>query len=229
MDFLVSIDDTLYNPILISLKIASIATIITLVVGTLLGVLFVRKDFPGKDVLEVLITLPMVMPPSVTGYILLLVIGKKGFVGKILQDVFEVNLIFTWQAACIAAAVVSLPLMYQSSKSAFMGVDKSYENAARTLGASELTILRKITIPLAWPGLVSGLVLSFARALGEFGATLMVAGNIPGKTENIPIAIYFAVESNNLQKANFLMCVVVVLSFVTIFSLNRWLKNKRIN
>ncbi len=229
MDFFGTIDQSIVSPILISLKVALVATAITLVVGTALGFLFVRKNFPGKDILEVIITLPMVMPPSVTGYILLLVIGKKGFIGRILQDVFGINLIFTWQAACIAAAVVSLPLMYQSCKSAFLGVDKSFENAARTLGASEWKIFRKITIPLAWPGLVSGLVLSFARALGEFGATLMVAGNIPGRTENIPIAIYFAVESNNLHKANILMGIVVIVSFVTILSLNRWLRRKRFN
>lgn len=229
MDFFGTIDQSIVSPILISLKVALVATAITLVVGTALGFLFVRKNFPGKDILEVIITLPMVMPPSVTGYILLLVIGKKGFIGRILQDVFGINLIFTWQAACIAAAVVSLPLMYQSCKSAFLGVDKSFENAARTLGASEWKIFRKITIPLAWPGLVSGLVLSFARALGEFGATLMVAGNIPGRTENIPIAIYFAVESNNLHKANILMGIVVIVSFATILSLNRWLRSKRFN
>lgn len=229
IEFLKSIDETVYIPILISLKVASVATVITAIVGMALGLLFVRKKFPGKDILEVIITLPMVMPPSITGYILLLIIGRKGFVGKILQDVFGINLIFTWQAACIAAAVVSLPLMYQSCKSAFMAVDKTYENAARTLGANEWRVFSKITMPLAWPGIASGLVLSFARALGEFGATLMVAGNIPGKTENIPIATYFAVESNNLVKANFLMIVVVFFSFVTIFSLNRWLRSRRIN
>ena len=229
LEFLKSIDETVYMPVLISMKIAIVATVITAVLGTALGLLFVRKDFPGKDIFEVLITLPMVMPPSVTGYILLLIIGKKGFVGRILQNVFDINLIFTWQAACIAAAVVSLPLMYQSCKSAFMSVDRTYENAARTLGANEWTVFSKVTLPLAWPGLVSGLVLSFARALGEFGATLMVAGNIPGKTENIPIATYFAVESNNMEKANFLMLVVVFFSFITIFSLNKWLRSRRFN
>lgn len=228
MDFF-GIDQSIVSPILISLKVALVATAMTLVAGTALGFIFVRKNFPGKDILEVIITLPMVMPPSVTGYILLLIIGKKGFIGRILQDVFGINLIFTWQAACIAAAVVSLPLMYQSCKSAFLGVDRSFENAARTLGANEWKIFRSITIPLAWPGLVSGLVLSFARALGEFGATLMVAGNIPGRTENIPIAIYFAVESNNLRKANILMGIVVIVSFATILTLNRWLRSKRFN
>lgn len=228
-DFFGSIDSSVISPIIISIKIALVATVITVIFGTALGMLFVRKKFPGKDVLEVIITLPMIMPPSITGYILLLIIGRKGIIGKFLQDNFGINLIFTWQAACIAAAVVSLPLMYQSCKSAFMGVDKTYEDAARTLGADEWKIFRKVTLPLAWPGLVSGVVLSFARALGEFGATLMVAGNIPGKTENIPIATYFAVESNNLQKANFLMGVVVLFSFITIFSLNRWLRSRRIN
>lgn len=215
------------DPILISLKIASIATVSTFLLGTLLAYVFKRFEFKGKDFLEVLVTLPMVLPPSVTGYGLLILIGKRGLLGGFLLDKFGVSLVFTWVAGCIAASVVSLPLMYQSAKSALMGVDQSYENAARTLGAGEWKVFRKVTLPLAWPGIISGIVLSFARALGEFGATLMVAGNIPGKTETIPLSIYYAVESGNTSKANTLMAIVVAFSFVLIFSLNRWLKKKK--
>jgi molybdate transport system permease protein len=156
----------------------------------------------------------------------LILIGKRGFIGKFLYDTFGVSLIFTWIAACLAATVVSLPLMYQSCKAAFLNINHIYENAARTLGAEEKRVFWKIVLPLAWPGIVSGTVLSFARALGEFGATLMVAGNIPGKTETIPLAIYFAVEGGNLYKANVLMGIVVLFSFTLIFSLNTWLKKK---
>lgn len=214
------------NPILISLKVAFIATIVTLGTGILLARLFTKYNFPGKDVFEALIMLPMVLPPSVMGYGLLILIGKRGFIGQFLYNAFGVNLIFTWAAACIAATIVSLPLMYQSCKAAFLNTNHIYENAARTLGADERKVFWKILLPLARPGIVSGTVLSFARAFGEFGATLMVAGNIPGKTETIPLAIYFAVEGGDLRKANILMGIVVLFSFTLIYSLNSWLKKK---
>lgn len=214
------------NPILISLKVALIATVFTLGIGIFLARLFTRYTFRGKDIFEALIILPMVLPPSVIGYGLLILIGKRGFIGKFLYSVFGVNLVFTWIAACIAAIVVSLPLMYQSCKAAFLNIDPIYENAARTLGANEKRVFWRVLLPLAWSGIVSGIVLSFARALGEFGATLMVAGNIPGKTETIPLAIYFAVEGGDLNKANTLMGIVIIFSFLLIFCLNSWLKKK---
>ncbi|KNF08299.1 putative molybdenum transport system permease protein YvgM [Gottschalkia purinilytica] len=214
------------SPILISIKVASIATIFTIILGVFLAHVFIKYEFKGKGLLEVLVTLPMVLPPSVTGYGLLILIGKKGLFGKLLYNTFGINLVFTWVAACIAATIVSLPLMYQSCKAAFLNVNNTYENAARTLGASEKKIFWKITLPLAIPGIISGIVLSFARAIGEFGATLMVAGNIPGKTETIPLAIYFAVETGNTKVANTLMGVVVLFSFILIYSLNGWLKKK---
>ena len=214
------------SPILISIKIALIATIFTLILGIFLARIFTKYDFKGKDIFENLVILPMVLPPSVTGYGLLILIGKRGFIGKFLHETFGISLVFTWVAACIAATIVSLPLMYQSCKAAFLNVNHIYENAARTLGASENRVFWKVVIPLAWPGIVSGTVLSFARALGEFGATLMVAGNIPGKTETIPLAIYFAVEGGDLKTANTLMGIVVVFSFILIYCLNNWLKRK---
>lgn len=214
------------SPILISLKVALISTVFTLIVGVFLAQVFTKHEFKGKNFLEVLLILPMVLPPSITGYGLLILIGRRGFIGKYIYRYFGVTLVFTWGAACLAAAIVSLPLMYQSCKAAFLNVNHIYENAARTLGAGENRIFWKVTLPLAWPGIVSGIVLSFARALGEFGATLMVAGNIPGITETIPVAMYFAVEGGDTTTANILMGIVVTFSFILIFSLNIWLKNK---
>lgn len=216
----------LLSPILISLKVALTATAFTLILGILMARWLTRYSFRGKDIVEVLITLPMVLPPSVTGYGLLLLIGRRGPIGRLLYESLGISLIFTWVAACIAAIIVALPLMYQSCKAAFLNVDHTYENAARTLGANEGKIFWKISLPLAWSGIVSGIVLSFARALGEFGATLMVAGNIPGQTETIPLAIYFAVEGGDLSKANTLMGIVIAFSFILIYSLNGWLKKK---
>lgn len=214
------------DPIILSVKVAGIATIFTFIFGVFLGRLFTKHDFKGKDILECLIILPMVLPPTITGYGLLILMSKRGFLGKFLYSNFGISLIFTPTAACIAATVVSLPLMYQSCKAAFLNVDQVYENAARTLGTSEWRIFLRVSFPLAWPGIVSGIVLSFARALGEFGATLMVAGNIPGKTQTIPTAIYFAVDNGYTKIANTLLAVVVTFSFMLIFALNFWLKKK---
>lgn len=216
------------SPILLSLKVATISTIITLILGVALSYVVVRYKSPLNDVFEAILILPMVLPPSVTGYILLILFGKRGFIGIFLQEHFGFSVIFTWIACCIASVVVSIPLMYQSCKSAFISVDEVYLNSARTLGASELKVFFKVLIPLSIPGILSGVVLAFARALGEFGATLMIAGNIPNKTQTIPTAIYYAIDSKNSYVANTLTTVVIVFSFIVIFSLNRWLKKQRI-
>lgn len=216
-------------PIMLSFKIAVISTFITLILGLILAYVFTKHEFLFKDGLEVILTLPMTLPPTIMGYILLLLFSRKGPIGKILYNAFDINVIFTWVAGCIAAVVVSLPLMYQSIKSSFLSTDPVYENVARTLGKSEFEIFTKVTIPLALPGIVSGIVLSFSRAIGEFGATLMVAGNIPGKTETIPLAIFYAVESNNRQKANLLMAIVIGFSFINIYLLNKWIKKRKVN
>ncbi|MBD5639949.1 molybdate ABC transporter permease subunit [Clostridium botulinum] len=214
------------EPIILSVRIAFISTIFTFVFGILLARVITKYNFRGKDILESLIIMPMVLPPTITGYGLLILMSRRNFIGKFLYENFGITIIFTPAAACVAAIIVSIPLMYQSAKAAFLNIDHIYENAARTLGASEWRIFLKISFPLAWPGIVSGSVLSFARALGEFGATLMVAGNIPGKTQTIPTAIYFAVDNGYTKVANTLLGVVVVFSFVLIFSLNSWLKKK---
>jgi len=182
-----------------------------------------KKRFWGRDLLEAAITLPLVLPPSVVGYGLLVLIGVHGPLGSFLNQ-FGLSLVFTWVAVVIAATVVAFPLMYQSARAAFTSVNPGLEKAARTLGAGELRIFFTVTLPLAWPGIMSGLVLAFARAIGEFGATLMVAGNIPGKTQTIPLAIYFAVESGDTATANALVGIITVFCFLLVFWVNRWNK-----
>jgi molybdate transport system permease protein len=216
----------MFDPVILSLKVALAAVCIDFVAGMAIARTMARKEFMGKNVLESLIILPMVLPPTVLGYGLLILLGKRGLIGGFLLEHFDFQLIFTWWAAVIASAVVSFPLMYQSAKAAFAGVDISLEQAARTLGARELKIFLTITLPLAWPGILAGLVLSFARALGEFGATLMVAGNIPGKTQTIPLAIYFAVETGDTEAARNLVLVITALSFAAVFWLNWWCRTK---
>ncbi|WP_372713777.1 molybdate ABC transporter permease subunit [Ilyobacter sp.] len=214
------------TPILISLKVAFVSTLFTMSIGVLLAWIFTKHPFKGKDFFEGLIILPMVLPPSVTGYALLMLFGKNGLLGELIYKIFGTSLIFTWKAACVASFVVSLPLMYQSCKAAFINIDSNLEKAARTLGADEKRIFWKIGIPMAAPGIISGTILSFTRALGEFGATLMVAGNIPGKTQTIPIAIYFAVDSGDRRTANILVGIVVIFSFLVIYGLNIWNRKK---
>lgn len=214
------------KPVLLSLKIASLATVFSLIIGVYLARVMTGKDFWGKNAAEVLITLPMVLPPSVTGYILLILFGRRGMIGSWLYNNLGFSFVFSWTGAVLAACVVSLPLMYQSVKAAFINVDPIFEKAARTLGASECRIFWTVALPLAWPGIISGLALTFARSLGEFGATLMIAGNIPGKTQTIPLAIYFASDSGNAVTANILVGIMTVFSFILIYVLNSWLKKK---
>lgn len=214
------------SPIILSLKVATIATVFSFVLGIFFAYFIVKKNVPGKNIWETVLILPMILPPSVTGYILLIAFGKRGFIGAFLLEHFGIQIVFTWVGAVIAACIVSLPLMYQNAKAAFISTNPLYEHAAQTLGSSEWKIFRTVIFPLAWPGIISGIVLSFARAIGEFGATLMIAGNIPGKTQTIPTAIYFAVESGKQETANKLVLIMTVFSFVLILGLNTWLKKK---
>ena len=216
-----------FSPIILSLKVAIAAVIIVVLSGIPLAGLMARRDFPGKDAVESLFTLPLVLPPSVVGFILLWLFGKNGPLGQFLAQTFNVSVVFHISGAVIAAAVVSLPLMYQSVKAAMEGVDPTLENAARTLGSGEIKVFFTITLPLSWPGIVSGFILSYARSLGEFGATLMVAGNIPGKTQTMPIAIYMASESGDDRTAMMLVLIMTVFSFLVVFWLNRWSKRQK--
>lgn len=219
--------DFSYIPIILSLKVAVAAVIIVTCASIPLAGLMARKDFLGKDVVESIITLPLVLPPSVIGFMLLVVFGKNGPLGKLLERLFHIKIVFTLEGAIIAAAVVSLPLMYQSVKVAMESVDQNLEKAARTLGAKELRIFFTITLPLAWNGILAGLVLAFARSLGEFGATLMIAGNIPGKTQTMPLAIYFANEAGDTKQASILVIIMTIFSFMVIYGLNRWGKRSK--
>lgn len=210
------------SPLWLSAKTAAIATIIVFITGVFLARFIARNSFRGKSILEAIFMLPLVLPPTVVGFGLLYLFGKNGFIGQFLIKFFDFQVVFTWYAVIIAAVVVSFPLMYQSAAAAFQKYDPNVENAALTMGASKWKVFWTISFPLAWPGLLAGLVLAFARALGEFGATLMIAGYIPNVTDTIPIAIYFAVESGNMEKATFWVIIIVLLGFSTMLWLNWW-------
>lgn len=210
-----------FSPLWISLKTAFLATIITSIIGIFISYKMANYKGRGRGLIDGFFTLPLILPPTVIGFFLLLICGKNGFVGKIFMS-FNKNIIFSWSATVIAATVVAFPMMYRTCRSAFEQIDKNMISAARTLGLSETKIFFKIAIPLAWPGIIGGLVLSFARALGEFGATLMIAGNIPGKTQTMPVAIFFAVEGGDMNKAMLWVLIIVAISFIMIFLLNYW-------
>ena len=214
------------EPVILSLKVASIATVFAFILGILFAYFLTKKRIPGKSVWETLIILPMVLPPSIVGYLLLKVFGKRGPIGAFLLDTFGIQIVFTWVACVIAACVVALPMMYQNAKAALQSVDETYELAAHTLGSGEWKTFWTVLFPLARPGIISGITLTFARAMGEFGATLMLAGNIEGQTQTIPTAIYYAVATGKDEEANTLVVVITLFSFAMIFILNAWLKRK---
>lgn len=216
----------MFDPIVLSLKVASLATIIAFLFGILFAYLLTKKNVPGKSIWETFLILPLILPPSIVGYLLLKIFGKRGPIGAFLLDTFGVQVVFTWIACVIAATVVALPLMYQNAKGAFQSVDRTYELAARTLGSSPFKVFLTVTFPLSWPGVISGIILTFARAMGEFGATLMLAGNIPGKTQTIPTSIYYATVTGKDEQANTLVLIMVLFSFALVFGLNAWLKRK---
>ncbi|WP_035419393.1 molybdate ABC transporter permease subunit [Chloroflexus sp. MS-G] len=201
----------------LSLQVAAVATVCIISIGLPLALWLARTNFPGQTILETILMLPLILPPSVVGYYLLLALGR----GSPLVEWFHIRLLFSWPAAVVAAVVVGLPLMIQSSRAALANVDPRLEQAARTLGAGELRILMQITLPLARRGIIAGIVLGAARALGEFGATLMVTGNIPGRTQTLPIAIYDAVQAQRYQDANLMVLVMTAIAFVGLWWVRR--------
>lgn len=205
----------------LSLQVATWATLLCLVLGTGVGFALARWRFPGRDLIDTLLTLPMVMPPTVLGYYLLVLLGRKGWVGGWLHATFGINLIFTLTGAVIAATVVAFPLVFKPARAAFEAVDSQLEGAARVLGVSEFGIFLRVTLPLAWRGILAGVLLGFARALGEFGATLMVAGSIPGKTQTLSIAIYEAVQAGQDAVANTLVLITSVVCIVVLLGAGR--------
>ncbi len=197
------------TPLGLTLKVASISTLLAFVAGVSLAFLVARKKFWGREFLDSLATLPLVLPPTVMGYYLIVVWGRNGWLGRWLDEVWGISLMFTWQGAVLAAALVSFPLVYKAARAAFEEVDKNQENVARTLGLSEAAVFRRVSLPLALRGIIAGTMLAFARSMGEFGATLMLAGNLPGKTQTLALAIYDAVQSGN---DNLALSLVVVVS-----------------
>jgi molybdate transport system permease protein len=197
-------------PLLLSLRVATVATLLNLSLGIGLAWVLARWRFPGQNLVETLVTLPMVMPPTVLGYYLLVLLGSQSALGRWLQESLGMRLVFTWYGAVVAAMVSSFPLFVEPARAALQGVDRRLEDAARTLGRSEWAVFFTITLPLAWRGIFAGVVLAFARALGDFGATLMVAGNIPDRTQTMALAIYDAVQAGNQAAADRMVLVMTV-------------------
>lgn len=207
-----------YSPLWLSLRVAFLATLITFILGVLAAWLTVKLR-RGKGIVDGLFTLPLVLPPTMVGFFLLLIFGKNGLIGQLLSEI-GAPVVFTWTGAVIASAVVAFPLMYRTVRGAFEQLDENILSAARTLGMSEARLFFRIMIPNSIPGIMAGAVLAFARALGEFGATIMLAGNIPGKTQTVSVAIYTAVQAGNWELAYQWMIIIVGISFVTIMLMN---------
>jgi molybdate transport system permease protein len=209
------------SPVWLSVETSVTATIITFLFGTAAAVWRANRRGAGSALIDGIFLLPLVLPPTVVGFILLLIFGRNGPLGRVLLH-FGATVVFSWPATVIAAAVVSFPLMYLSVRAALEQVDPNLLQAARTLGASEWRVFRRVALPLAWPGILAGTILAFARALGEFGATLMLAGSIPGRTETIPIAIYFAVEANEMHQAILWSLIDIAISLTMIACMYYW-------
>lgn len=213
------------SPLIISIKTASLATVITFVLG-IYAARYIKRVKKYQGIIDGIITLPLVLPPTVVGFFLLLLLGKNSFIGQFL-NIFDINIIFSWPATVISATVVSFPLMYRTTRAAFEQVDRDLIAAARTLGASEERIFWKIILPLTKPSIIAGTILSFARALGEFGATIMLAGNIPGKTQTMATAIYSAVQANDQESAFIWAFIIIIFSLIVMVVMNYWLKKQK--
>lgn len=209
------------SPVLLSIRITVAASVLVFFLGIAAAWLMSGKRFFGKTVLETLFMLPLVLPPTVVGFVLLIIVGRRSAIGKFVEWLFSQPLVFTWWAGVLASMIISFPLVYMTIKSGFQSVDKDLQDSARSIGANERQILLWVTIPLSIRALASGFILGFARGLGEFGATLMVAGNIPGRTQTIPTAIFIAVDSGNMALAWYWAGVSIFISFLILFMVNR--------
>jgi molybdate transport system permease protein len=208
-------------PLWLSLRVAVLATLVALVIGLWLAYMLANREFRGKELLDAAVTLPLVLPPTVLGYYLLVLLGRASPLGKFYEWLFGAPLVFTWQAAVVAALIHATPLLVKSARAALESVDKSYERAARTLGASEWRVFFQVTLPLANRSILAAAVLAFARSLGDFGITIMIAGNIPGRTQTMSVAIYDAVEAGNGAMARVLVLIVSVAAMFILFLANR--------
>lgn len=211
----------MWQPLVLSFQIAGLATVLALSIGVCLAAFLARWRNPLADLLDAAVNLPLVLPPTVLGYYLLVSLGARSPLGAWLSGL-GIPLVFTWRGAVIAASLVALPLVVQSSKAAIESVDPDLKDVAKTLGRSELGIFLTVDLPLSWRGILAGGMLAFARALGEFGATLMVAGNIPGKTQTLPIAIYDAVQSGDQMRADMLAIALTVAAVLALVLIRRW-------
>jgi len=209
------------SPLWVSLKVSLLATVITLQMGILVAYRMYRYQGKARSLIDGILMMPLILPPTVIGFVLLIVLGKNGVLGQILTQ-WNLRIVFTWYAAVLAAVVVSFPLMYRSALGAFEQIDTLILDAARIDGASDHAVFWYVSLPLASPGIVAGTVLTFARGLGEFGATLMIAGNIPGQTQTMPMAIYFAVEAGATQEAWFWAMIAILIALAGIVTVNSW-------
>ena len=206
----------------LSLQVALLATFFIVIVGVAAGYLLARKNFPGRELVDILFTLPLVLPPTVTGYYLIILFGRNGWLGKSLYAWTGWSVMFTWYAAVLASFVVALPLMVRTTRAAIESIDKNLIQASYTLGHSELETAWRVILPLARKGIIAGTVLSFARAMGEFGATLMIAGNLPGKTNTLPLTIYTLAGSGDWPQAHGVVLLLTVASGVFLYLANRF-------
>lgn len=211
----------IWESLKLSLLVVSCATIIIGIVGLVCAFLLSKYEFRGRELLDAVLTMPLVLPPTVTGYYLIVLLGRRGIVGGYIYDLTGWTLIFTWQGAIIAAVAVSLPLMIKAARASIESVNPDYEIASYTLGKNRFETFWRITLPLAKRGIFAGLILSFARALGEFGATLMIAGNIPGQTQTMPLAIYEAVASGDDRRAQILALILTAISIAAVYLTNK--------
>lgn len=212
-----------WQAIILSLKVSTVAVIISLPFGIFMAWLLVRVRFPGKSLLDSIIHLPLVLPPVVVGYLLLISMGKRGFIGEWLYDWFGFSFTFSWRGAALASAVVAFPLMVRAIRLALEAVDQRMEQAARTLGASPIRVFFTITLPLSMPGIIAGIVLAFARSLGEFGATITFVSNIPGETRTIPLAMYTLIETPGAEMDAARLCVIAIILALVSLMASEWL------
>nr|WP_283106033.1 molybdate ABC transporter permease subunit [Shewanella glacialipiscicola] len=212
--------------LLLSLKVSSIAVIASLPLGILCAWLLARVEFPGKAIFDSILHLPLVLPPVVVGYLLLISMGRKGFIGQWLFDWFGISFSFSWRGAALASAIVSFPLMVRAIRQSFETVDIRLEQAARTLGSSRWRVFLTITLPLTSPGIVSGMIIAFARSLGEFGSTITFVSNIPGETRTIPLAMYSFIETPGAEYEAMRLCIISIIIALASLLASQWLTQK---
>jgi molybdate transport system permease protein len=218
----------IWQALRISIQVVGISTLLIAIIGTAFAYLLAKRNFRGKELLDALLTMPMVLPPTVTGFYLIVLLGRRGLIGQPIYQATGWSITFTWMAAVAASTVIALPLMVKAARAAIESVDSQYEICSYTLGKSESETFFRITLPLASRGILAGIVLSFARAFGEFGATLMLAGNIPGRTQTMPLAIYEAVASGEDEKARWLALILTGISITVVYITNRLSRPKNI-